>query len=116
VLHPNDWEGIEIQKGSGDGQYMLFTSIAIGAQATVWRNPVVETPAIPEGTFLTGAFGTGAQLYDRQQGNIRVADQHADFFVRNAIVILAEERLALAVKRPEAFIKGAFSSAFIATV
>lgn len=109
VLHPNDWESVETQKGSGDGQYMLFTNIAIGAQAMVWRQPVVETAAIDEGTFLTGAFGTGAQLYDRQVANIRIAEQHGDFFVRNAVAILAEQRLALATKRPESFIKGTFA-------
>jgi HK97 family phage major capsid protein len=108
VIHPYDWEDVELQKGSGDGQYMLVTNIAIGAAAQVWRQPVVETPAITEGTFLTGAFGLGAQIYDRQQANIRIAEQHADFFVRNAVAILAEERIALAVKRPESFVKGTF--------
>jgi len=111
VLHPYDWEDVELQKGSGDGQYMLVTNIAVGAQAQVWRQPVVETPAMPEGKFLTGAFGLGAQLYDRQQANIRIAEQHSDFFVRNAVAILAEERLALATKRPESFVKGTFSDA-----
>lgn len=110
VLHPYDWEDVELQKGSGDGQYMLVTNIAIGAQAQVWRQPVVETPAIAEGTFLTGAFGLGAQVYDRQQANVRIAEQHADFFVRNALAILAEERLAMAVKRPESFVKGTFTA------
>lgn len=113
VVHPNDWEQIELQKGntgtSGDGQYMLFTNIAIGVNAQVWRQPVVETPAISQGTFLNGAFGAGAQVYDRQQASIRIADQHAEMFVQNAIAILCEERIALAVKRPEAFVRGAFA-------
>lgn len=110
VLHPYDWEDVELQKGSGDGQYMLVTNVAIGAQAQVWRQPVVETPAITEGTFLTGAFGLGAQIYDRQQANVRIAEQHADFFVRNAVAVLAEERIALATKRPESFVKGSFTA------
>ena len=50
-----------------------------------------------------GSFGIGATLYDRMEGNIRVSENHSDFFVRNAIAILAEERIALAVKRPESF-------------
>lgn len=112
VLHPVDWEEIELQKGwngtTGDGQYMLFSNISIGAAAQVWRQPVVETPAMPQGTFLNGAFGTGAQVYDREQASVRIAEQHADFFLRNAVVILVEERLALAVKRPEAFVRGTF--------
>jgi len=115
VLHPHDWEDIELQKGGmpgsqgdGDGQYMLVTNISVGAQQRVWRQPVVESPAMPEGTFITGAWGTGAQLYDRQQANVRIAEQHADFFVRNAVAILVEERLAFAVKRPESFVIGSF--------
>jgi HK97 family phage major capsid protein len=111
VLHPNDWEDVELQKGTGDGQYMLVTNVAIGMSAQIWRLPVVETPAMPEGTFLTGAFGTGAQLYDRARASVRIAEQHADFFVRNAIAILVEERLALAVKRPESFVRGTFIDA-----
>jgi HK97 family phage major capsid protein len=71
---------------------------------------VVETAAIAEGTFLTGAFGLGATLYDRQQANVRIAEQHADFFVRNAMAILAEERLGLACKRPESFVRGTFTA------
>jgi HK97 family phage major capsid protein len=109
VLHPNDWEDVELQKGTGDGQYMLFTNIAVGVNAQVWRQPVVETAAMPEGTYLNGAFGAGAQVYDRMRASIRIAEQHADFFVRNAVVILCEERLALAVKRPEAFVRGTFA-------
>jgi HK97 family phage major capsid protein len=110
VLHPNDWEDIEIQKGSGDGQYMLFTNVAVGVNAQVWRQPVVETAAMEEGTFLNGAFGAGAQVYDRMRASVRIAEQHSDYFTRNAIAILAEERLALAVKRPEAFVRGEFDT------
>lgn len=108
VLHPYDWEDIELTKATGDGQYVMFTNVSMGAESRAWRQPVVESPAMPQGTFLTGAWGLGAQLYDRQQANIRIADQHADFFIRNALAILAEMRLALAVKRPESFVKGTF--------
>lgn len=110
VLHPFDWEKIELQKAHGDGQYMLTSNVAIGATTQVWRQPVVESPAIAEGTWLTGAFGIGAQLYDRAQASVRIAEQHEDFFVRNAVAILAEERIALAVKRPQSFVKGKFTA------
>lgn len=103
VLHPNDWEDIELTKDA-NGQYLIAVSVAMGGEPKVWRMPIVDTPAIAEGTALVGAFGTGAQLYDREQASIRISEQHSDFFVRNAIVILAEQRLALAVKRPEAFV------------
>ena len=86
-------------------------SVAGGAESRVWRIPVIDTPAIAEGTALVGAFGTGAQLYDREAANIRMSENQEDFFTRNAIVVLAEERLALAVKRPESFVKVTFDAA-----
>ena len=109
VLHPNDWEDIELTKDT-NGQYLVAVSVAMGGEPRVWRMPVVDTPAMTEGTALVGAFGTGAQLYDREQASIRISEQHSDFFVRNAIVVLAEQRLALAVKRPEAFVEVTFDA------
>jgi len=103
VMNPNDWEDIELTKNT-QGTYLFSVSMQVGGEARIWRMPIVDTPAMPEGFALVGAFGTGAQLYDREQASIRISEQHADFFVRNAIVILAEERLALAVKRPESFV------------
>lgn len=110
VVHPNDWEDIELTKDA-NGQYLIAVSVAMGGEPRVWRMPIVDTPAMEEGTALVGAFGTGAQLYDREEASIRISEQHSDFFVRNAIVILAEQRLALAVKRPEAFVKVDFDNA-----
>ena len=110
VLHPNDWEDIELTKNT-QGTYLMAMSMQVGSEARIWRMPIVDTPAIDEGKALVGAFGTGAQLYDREQASIRISEQHSDFFVRNAIVILAEQRLALAVKRPESFVEVTFNSA-----
>lgn len=113
VLNPQDWEDIELTKDS-NGQYLIAVSVAMGGEPKLWRVPVVDTPAMPVGQALIGAFGTGAQLYDREQASIRISEQHADFFVRNAIVILAEQRLALAVKRPESFVSVTFDNAPVA--
>ena len=110
IVHPSDWEDIELTKNS-QGTYLLAMSVAGGAESRVWRIPVIDTPAIASGTALVGAFGTGAQLYDREAANIRISENHEDFFTRNAIVVLAEERLALAVKRPESFVKVTFDAA-----
>lgn len=104
VVHPADWESIEMLKDT-TGAYLVAVAVAMGAEQRLWRLPVVDTPAIASGTALVGAFGLGAQLYDRMEANIRIAEQHSDFFVRNAIVVLAEQRLALTVTRPEAFVK-----------
>jgi HK97 family phage major capsid protein len=104
VVHPYDWERMELTKDT-QGRYLVAGSVTSGAEKRLWQMPVVATPACPEGTALIGAFGLGAQVFDRMQSNIRTADQHADFFIRNAIVVLAEERLGLAVYRPASMVK-----------
>lgn len=109
VLHPFDWEAMELEKDLY-GRYILVTSVAVGAQKQVWQNPVVATPAMSHGQFLVGAFGLGAKLWDREQANIAISTETRDLFDRNAIAIRAEERLALEVSRPEAFVKGTFGA------
>lgn len=110
IVHPNDLEDIELTK-DGNLNYLMVMSVSVGAEARLWRLPIVETPAIAEGTVLVGSFGIGATLYDRMEGTIRVSEQHSDFFVRNAVAVLAEERIALAVKRPESFVEVTLDSA-----
>ncbi|MBC8094085.1 MAG: phage major capsid protein [Pseudonocardia sp.] len=103
VVHPFDWEQMELTKDA-NGAYLASVSVQVGADQRLWRLPVTATQAMRQGTALVGAMGLGAKIYDREQSNIRVADQHADFFLRNAIVILAEERVGLVVSRPESFV------------
>lgn len=109
VLHPTDWAEIELTK-TQDGAYVFASPLRL-AGPTLWGLPIVSTEALDVGDFLVGAFRDGAQLFDREQMNIVVATQNEDDFVKNLITIRCEERLALAVKRPEAFIYGPFNAA-----
>jgi HK97 family phage major capsid protein len=109
VLHPSDYEDIELLKTT-DGQY-LWVNVNNGGTPVLWRVPIIQSTSITEGTFLAGAFGLGARIYDRETANIRVSEHHADYFARNMIAILAEERLALTVQRPESFVTGSFAPA-----
>ncbi len=114
VVHPKVWEEIELEKGS-DGHYLWvqtggMNGLDPGGQR-IWRMPMVTTRAIAYDTFLTGAFAQAATLYDRMQAKILFADQHGTNFTANVLTILAEERLGLAVRRPEAFVEGTFDSA-----
>ncbi|MDD4986851.1 MAG: phage major capsid protein, partial [Dehalococcoidales bacterium] len=106
VLHPTDWANIELLKGS-DERY-LWVTVPEGGVSRLWRVPVVETTTIAQGNFLVGAFSLGAQLFDREQASIRISEHHSDFFTKNMVAILCEERIALAVYRPQAFIYGPF--------
>lgn len=109
VLHPSDWEDIELLKSS-DGLY-VWVNVVVGGQERIWRTPVVISSALTEGTFLTGAFDLGATLWDRQEVTISVSGSHSDFFIKNKLAILCEERVELTVERPESFVVGAFDAA-----
>ena len=106
ALHPADWEDIELQKGTDD-RY-LWTSVNDGGVQRVWRLPVVDSTAIPEGTFLMGAFRSASQLFDRQTATVELFEQDADNVTKNLVTIRAEERIVMVVYRPQAFIKGTF--------
>jgi len=103
VLHPSDWAAIELTKDT-TGAY-IFANPQSLAQPALWGRPVVPTQAMTVDTALVGAFKMGAQVFDREEVNIVIATQNEDDFVRNMITIRAEERVALAVYRPEAFVK-----------
>ena len=106
VMNPADWEAIELLK-STQGEYIWANPQAL-AGPTILGLPVVVTNAMTFGTFLVGAFNVAAMIWDREDASVRVAEQHSDFFVKNMVAILAEERLALTVFRPLSFIKGTY--------
>ncbi|MFY8140778.1 MAG: phage major capsid protein [Caulobacter sp.] len=109
VLHPADWASIELLKET-TGAYLIGNPQ--GALApTLWSLPIVATQAISQGNFLAGAFRLGAQIFDRWDARVEVSTEDDQNFRKNLVTILAEERLALAVYRPEAFVKGAFAAA-----
>lgn len=110
VLHFIDWAKIELTKDSL-GRYILANPASL-IGPTLWGLPVVATEtAAFKGKFLTGAFNAGAQLFDREETNVVISTENADDFEKNMISIRCEERLALAVKRPEAFVYGDFTVA-----
>ncbi len=106
VLHPNDWERIELTK-TDDNAY-VFANPANTTQPRLWGLPVVETTAMAEGEFLVGAFNIAAQIFDREETTVEVSTEDRDNFVKNMVTIRAEERLAFCIYRPEAFVHGEF--------
>lgn len=109
VMHPSDWADIELTK-TDEGAY-LFANPQGGTEPRLWRLPVVETQAMTVDGFMTGAFNLGAQIFDREDANVEISTEDSDNFRKNLVTIRAEERVALAVYRPEAFVKGTFATA-----
>lgn len=101
LLNPAEMEAVELMRDNngnfyGGGPYG-------GVQPSLWGVRLVESETIPAGTALVGDF-TKAVLWDREQATVTISDSHADFFTRNLVAILAEERVAFAVTRPAAFV------------
>lgn len=107
VINPADWEAITLTKGT-DGQYVI-SSPADMLAPRIWGKRVVATNSIAAGTFLVGAMTMGAQIWDRMDAAVQISYEDGDNFKKNMATLLAEERLALTVYRPSAFIKGTFA-------
>jgi len=112
VLNPMDWAAMQIAK-SGLGVYILGGPLA-AEPSRLWGLQVVTTVEMPAGQYLVGAFPGNAALFDRETANAEISFENEDDFVRNLATIRAEERIALAVYLPQAFVKGTFVSASMA--
>ena len=96
VLHPQDWEAIELA---------LFAAAPyLPYQKSLWRVPVVENMELTAATGYLGNWSR-AVLWDRDQFTISMSDSHSDFFVRNLVAVLGELRAAFGVIRPKSFVK-----------
>lgn len=111
VIHPSDYQTLRLAKDA-NGQYYgggffngAYGNGGISDQPNVWGLRTVVTPAIPAGTVLVGAFAQGGTVY--RKGGVRVesTNSHANDFTSNLVTIRAEERVALAVRRPVAYVK-----------
>ena len=104
VIHPNDWysTGFLTAKDT-QGNYLIGDPRASVEQLnTLWGLQVVVTEAMTQNTALVGDFRQ-AVLWRREAPSILVSDQHADFFTRNLLAVLAERRDAFGVLDPQAF-------------
>ena len=106
VLNPEDWEEIELTKNT-DESYILANPVML-AGPTLWGKRIVATNSVAQGTFLVGNFAMGAQLWDRMDAAVAISYEDGTNFQKNMATILAEERIALTVFRPTAFISGSF--------
>lgn len=104
VLNPIDWAKIELTKDAG-GNYIIGNPQG-SLTPTLWNLPVVSTQAMAAGEFLTGAFSFAAQIFDRMDIEVLISSENDKDFENNMLTLRCEERLALAVFRPESFVTG----------
>ena len=105
VMHPVDWEGVELTRDTVSGQFLMTKDPSSLAAPRLWGLPVVPTVTIAAGTSLVGAFKEGATLWRKPGIRVLMSDSHDVNFTKNILVILSELRAQLAVYAPPAFIK-----------
>lgn len=108
VMHPSDWMNIRLLKNAA-GEYLLGDPGSAAPQV-LFGVPVVTTTSMTIDKWLIGDFQRAATLYDRWLPRVEVSTEHSDFFVKNLVAILAEQRLALAVKNGTALTYGDFGN------
>lgn len=109
VINNATWAFIETIKDT-QGRYIVGDP-KNPIQPSLWGRPVVPSLTMANGTALVGAFKLASQVFDREDANVQVSTEDATNFTTNLVTILAEERLASAVFRPEAFIKATLTQA-----
>jgi HK97 family phage major capsid protein len=110
VLHPIDWTERVLLAKDTTGRYLFSDPHSVEAPR-VWAQPVVPTQAQTQSVALAGSFALGAAIWDREDANVRVSENTNDDFIKNMVRILAEERMALTVYRPAAFVKATLPAA-----
>ena len=106
VVNDADWMFMRLMKDT-QGHYLMGDPQS-NVPPSLFGLPVVQTSAMTVDKFLVGNFRSAATLYDRWNARIEVSTEHADFFVKNMVAILCEERLGLAIKNPLALTYGDF--------
>jgi len=102
VFHPLDWQDVRLLR-TADGVYIWGSPSDAGPER-IWGLPIRITTAETQNTaFIISR--PHAQVFQREGITITLSTEHSDFFIKNKVAILAEERLALAVYRPAAFCK-----------
>ena len=102
VINPADWYTLRVAK---DGQSRYYGEGFFGSQniPNLWGIPVCVTTAVSVGTVIVGAFKTCGSVVQSGGIGLDATNTDQDDFVKNLMTIRAEERLALAVRRPKGF-------------
>lgn len=92
LLNPADWATLDISTVGNAG--------GASGQSGFWGMRAIAVPALPVGTAYVGNFATAVQLFTRSSAEVMLTDSHADYFIRNLLLLLAEIRALATVPDP----------------
>lgn len=102
VMNPATWQVLRLGKDSNN-QYYGGGYFADGQGKQLWGVPVVVTTAVTNSQIIVGAFKTCGSVVQKGGVAVEMTNSNEDDFKKNLMMIRAEERLALAVRRPAGF-------------
>lgn len=117
IMNPRDYLTLRLSKDN-NGQYyggsMWGTTYGYSANqgngylgdpgAMLWNTKVVQTPTVPQGTYIVGYFGPECTKVLRRDGiSLEMTNANGTDFVQGKVTMRAEERIGLMVQRPLAF-------------
>lgn len=98
LLNPGDFADMDVAIMGGT----LGGPVVNGSY---WGLRPVASPDVPAGTAYVGDFQSAVELFTRGTADVYLTDSHADYFVRNILLLLAEVRALATVPVPEAAAK-----------
>jgi HK97 family phage major capsid protein len=105
AIHPTDWENLVLTRTS-QGLYVLGNPASTSA-LNLWGLPVRKTTGVvaagTAGTAGVGAFGTWAQVINREGLTVEISTEHSTFFTERKVALMLYRRFVVADYRPSAF-------------
>ena len=112
IMNPKTWQILRLGKYGSTNEYIGGGYFADGQGKQIWGVPVytssfVEAPVSgsAKGEIFVGSFKACGSVVSKGGVRVEATNTDADDFEHNKMTIRAEERLALAVRRPKGFVK-----------
>jgi HK97 family phage major capsid protein len=83
LLNPADWASLDVS-------VMDATQNGPSRQTGFWGLRPIASAAVPSGTAYVGDIRSAVTLFDQGTASVYMSDSHADYFIRNILVVLAE--------------------------
>jgi HK97 family phage major capsid protein len=98
LMNPTDYATLDVEaSASANNGPQSFGSF--------WGLPIIPVGALAAGTAYVGNFDEAVTWFDRNTASVYMTDSHADYFIRNLLVVLAEQRSAFAATELQAAVK-----------
>lgn len=110
LINPIDYYNIAFSKDT-ENRYLFPEVVTGGNPLTVAGVRIVPNTAVQSDEWFVGDFNMGATMALREGVNIGFFEQDQDNVITNQVTVRIEERYALPIHNPNAFVYGRFAEA-----